>query len=168
MHSPMTIRRLRNVTVVLTLALIAACSARVEYIGSTKIRRTTENEQIIKRVEQYRLAVEQQDAGKLVSMASPEYWEDSGTPTGGDDYGYDKLRSVLAGRFQSASSVRYSMRYMKVNRRGDRAYVDILIDASYSLKDARGRDIREDKRDQNQLVLKWDENRRAWMFLSGY
>lgn len=150
-----------------TLAL-PACAHKSSYIGGTKIHRTPENEAILKRAEQYRLAVEQKDAGKLLSMASQEYWEDSGTPTGADDYGYEQLREVLSGRFQSARSIRYSVRYMRINRRGDRAYIDVLIDASYSIKDPRGRDLREDKRDQNQLVLKWDENRRAWMFISGY
>jgi len=171
-QSPMTLCRTRNIFLLASLAAVlglAGCRAKSpDYIGSTKIIRTDENEALIKRVEQYRLAVEQNDAGKLVTMASPEYWEDSGTPSGKDDYGYDQLREVLAGRFQAASAIRYSMRYVKIKRRGDRAYVDILIDAIYSLKDARGADIREDKRDQNQLVLKWDENRRAWMFVSGY
>ena len=37
--------------------------------------RTDENEVIIKRVEDYRLAVERRDAGKLLLMASKEYWE---------------------------------------------------------------------------------------------
>lgn len=160
--------RLRILLLLAAAVGLGACSAKAEVIGGTTIPRNSENEQIIKRIEQYRLAVEQKDAGKLLSMASKEYWEDSGTPTGADDYGYDELREVLSGRFQNARSIRYSMRYMKILRRGQRAYIDVLIDASYSIKDARGRDVREDKRDQNQLVLKWDENRRAWMFISGY
>ncbi len=152
----------------LALLAIGGCASHPDYIGSTRIPRTEENEAIISRVEQYRLAVEQRDAGKLLSMASEEYWEDSGTPTAADDYGYAELREVLAGRFQSAQSIRYSVRYMRITRRARKAYVDVLIDASYSIKDARGRDVREDKRDQNQLEMQWDENRKAWLFLSGY
>jgi hypothetical protein len=154
--------------IALALLAVSACAGQAEYIGPTKIPRTEENERILQRVEEYRLAVEQRDAGKLLAMADPEYWEDSGTPTGADDYGYDRLREVLTGRFQAAESIRYSLRYMKISRRAGRAYVDVLIDASYSLKDARGRDVREDKRDQNQLLLRWDENRKAWLFTSGY
>ena len=86
------------------------------------------------------------------------------------------LRDILTTRFQQVRDVRYSMRYMNVYRRcqpgadpstneGCRAYVDVLIDASYSFVDARGNEKRNDKRDQNQLVLEW--NGEKWLFLSG-
>jgi hypothetical protein len=109
-------------------------------------------------------------------MASKSYWEDGGSATGKDDYGYDQLQEVLTGRFQKGEDLRYSLRYMNVLRRcpagqeaedntGCRAYVEVLVDASYSVKDARGETVRRDKRDQNQLVLEWDGE--AWKFLSG-
>jgi hypothetical protein len=164
----MSVRPISPFALPLLAITVIACAGEARYIGTGKIPRTEENEKIIDRLEEYRLAVEQRDAGKLLAMASEEYWEDSGTPTGADDYGYDQLREVLGGRFRDAASIRYSVRYMKIAKRGDRAYVDVLIDASYSVKDARGRDVREDKRDQNQLVLRWDENRKQWLFVSGY
>ncbi len=134
------------------------------------------NRDIIQVVENYRMAVERKDAAALMLMASKDYWEDAGTPTGKDDYGYDHLREVLTGRFQNAEDVRYSLRYMDISRRcpagqakdnntGCRAYVDVLVDASFSVKDARGQTVRRDKRDQNQFVLAWDGE--TWKFLSG-
>ena len=45
--------------------------------------------------EEYRLAVERGDADALMLMAHKQYWEDSGTPSGSDDYGYEGLRNVL-------------------------------------------------------------------------
>ena len=42
---------------------------------------------------------------------------------------------------------------------------EVLIDASFTVVDARGQDRRTDKRDQNELVLEWDNNK--WKFLSG-
>lgn len=145
-----------------------ACASDVSYIRGTEIPRTSKNQQIIERIEEYRLAVERQDAGKLLLMAHEQYWEDGGTPSGADDYGYDKLREVLADRFQQASSIRYSMKYVNIRHAGDRAYVDVLVDASYTVADSRGNEVREDMRDQNQLVLKYDEQKEQWMFLSGY
>ncbi len=147
------------------LGLLAACGASIDYIPGTKVERTQENQAIIKTVEDYRLAVERKDSSALLLMASKDYWEDSGTPSGADDYGYDGLREVLLGRFQVSSAIRYSMRYMTIKRRGNRAFVDVLIDASYTVIDARGLEKREDKRDQNQLVLRWEDDR--WLFLSG-
>lgn len=151
-----------------------ACGGKTRYITGTKVADTPANRDIIAVVEGYRMAVEKQDSDGLMLMASDKYWEDSGTVTGKDDYGYKKLRDVLTGRFQRGEDLRYSIRYMNVLRRcppnnegneGCRAYVDILIDASYSVNDARGEVVRRDKRDQNQLVLEWDGE--AWKFVSG-
>jgi len=154
----------------------AGCAAHTSNIPGTSVPDTAANRDIIQVVENYRNAVERKDSAALLLMASKNYWEDGGTPTGKDDYGYDKLRDVLTGRFQKGEDVRYSIRYMSVQRRcpagqasddntGCRAYVDVLIDASFSVKDARGETVRRDKRDQNQFVLEWDGE--TWKFLSG-
>jgi hypothetical protein len=146
----------------------AGCGSSENYIPGTEIPRSPTNEQIVRRLEQYRLAVEAKDTGRLLLMASPRYWEDGGTTDGKDDYGYAELRDVLNGRFKQAKNIRYSMRYMRIRRKQNRAYVEVMVDGSYTLPDARGDDVREDKRDQNQLVLEWDPNKEQWMFLSGY
>ncbi len=151
-------------------ALVAACGPRTEYIKGTKIARTGENQGLISRVEEYRAAVEEKDAAGLLLMASREYWEDGGTPDGDDDYGFAGLKEVLSTRFKQAESIRYSMRYKRIRmQRGAkdtrRAYVDVLVDASFTIPDARGGLRRADLRDQGQLVLEW--NGEKWMFLSG-
>ena len=97
-------------------------------------------------------------------MASKNYFEDGGTATAYDDYGYDGLKGVLTGRFQRAEDIRYSMKYSRVRRQENRAYVQVLIHASYSIKTHRG-DERMDKKDQNELVLVWTGDK--WMFVSG-
>ena len=160
----------------LGLSAVTACGSKAPVISGTKIPDNLINRDIIEAVEEYRVAMEGRDTAGLLLMASKKYWEDGGTPTGGDDYGYDGLRKVLKKRFSKATDIRYSLRYMDVSRRckpgGDpatnescRAYIDVLIDASYTVKDARGLDKRPDKRDQNQLVLEWDNDK--WLFLSG-
>ena len=151
---------------------VAACAPRVSYVPGTRIPFSKNNQSVLKAVEEYRLAVERGDADALMLMAHKQYWEDSGTPSGNDDYGYEGLRNVLLSRLQKASDIRYSMRYMAVHQtclkdlaNGCRASVDVLIDASFTIADPNGRPRRPDKRDQNQLVLEWDGNR--WLFLSG-
>lgn len=155
---------------------LGACGSKTSTISGTKIPDNPNNREIIDKVEEYRLAVERKDVSALLLMASKSYWEDGGTPTGGDDYGYEGLRRVLQERFQKAEDIRYSLRYVNVYRRcksdgdpdtneGCRAYIDVLIDASYSVNDARGEAKRPDMRDQNQLVLEWSGEK--WLFLSG-
>lgn len=145
-------------------AFAAGCAGSKTYIANTSVVDTEDNRAILEVVEKYRLAVEARDATALMLMASKSYWEDGGTPTGADDYGYDGLKEVLAGRFQRADDIRYSMKYLKIVRKGDRATVNVVIDASYTIAGPAG-EQRMDKRDQNQLELEWDGER--WLFLSG-
>jgi hypothetical protein len=152
--------------------LVSGCAAKVAYVPGTRIPFSDNNKSVLDAVEEYRLAVERGDADGLMLMAHKQYWEDSGTPTGSDDYGYDGLRNVLLTRLQRASDIRYSMRYMEVRQTcpnglkpGCRAAVDVLIDASYTITDVLGKPKRPDKRDQNELILEWDGHR--WLFISG-
>jgi len=146
------------------VAMVGCAHTSASTIPGTKVEDTESNREIVRTVERYRLAVERKDVGALVAMASRNYWEDSGTPSGADDYGYDRLREVLLGQFQRADSIRYSMKYMGISHDHGRAKVDVLIDASYSVQTARGLE-RFDMRDQNQLVLENDGQR--WLFVSG-
>ena len=151
---------------------LGACAHQVAYVPGTQIPISAPNKSVLDACEEYRLAVERGDADALMLMAHKQYWEDSGTPSGSDDYGIEGLRNVLLTRLQKASDIRYSMRYMDVRQTcpgnlhpGCRASVDVLIDASYTITDAIGKPKRPDKRDQNELVLEWDGHR--WLFLSG-
>ena len=168
----------RSVTVpvaCLIAATLAACGTRSTNIPGSRIPDTSVNRAIVDRLNAYRLAVERRDAPALLLMASKSYWEDSGTPSGSDDYGYDGLRSVLTSRLQKAADVRYTMRYVTIRRScpgdnadltpGCRAQVEVLIDASYTVADARGGERRPDMRDQNEVVLEWSGN--EWLFISG-
>ena len=177
-----------RLSLLLSTVAIAACAHGGSYVPGTKIPYSDNNKSVLDRVEEYRLAVERGDSDALMLMAHPQYWEDSGTPSGGDDYGFDGLRNVLMTRLSKASDIRYSMRYMAVHQQcpgelknGCKAQVDVLIDASFTIANAMGQPKRPDKRDQNQLQLEWtcgqpgskaDEGGATkgscrWLFMSG-
>ena len=124
-------------TLLLATFVAVACTARSHYIVGTKAADTEENHKIIDTVEAYRLAMEKRDV---------------------------PAAKVLADRFARAQEIRYSLRYGRIRHQGDRAFVGVLIDASYSIQTARGL-IRQDMRDENEFVLAWDGQR--WLFLSG-
>ena len=151
---------------------IAGCAKKVTFVAGTRVPYSSSNKSALDACEEYRLAVERGDADALMLMAHRQYWEDSGTPSGSDDYGYEGLRNVLLTRLLKATDIRYSVRYVGVHQQcggdlttGCRAAVDILVDASFTVTNAYGKAARPDKRDQNQLVLEWDGRR--WLFLSG-
>jgi hypothetical protein len=151
--------------------MFAACGPKATYISGTQITPSAENRGVIMQVEAYRSAVEEKDASGILLMASRKYWEDSGTPEGDDDYGFAGLKEMLQTRFQVVESIRYSMRYMRIRYSSEnaneprRAFVDVMVDASFSVPDARGGSRRADKRDQSQFVLEWTGEK--WLFLSG-
>jgi len=156
----------------LLLAAVGCAAHHGSTVGGTRIPYTQPNDSVLQACEQYRLAVERGDADALMLMAHKQYWEDSGTPSGSDDYGYEGLRNVLLTRLLKASDIRYSIRYVAVHQQcpkelhqGCMAAVDVLIDASYTIANAYGKASRPDKRDQNQLVLQYDGKR--WLFISG-
>jgi hypothetical protein len=159
--------------IIATLATLGAgCAKKATFVAGTRIPYSNPNKSVLDACEEYRLAVERADADALMLMAHPQYWEDSGTPSGSDDYGYEGLRNVLLTRLPKATDIRYSLRYVGVHQqctgdlqKGCRAAVDILVDASFTVANAYGKPARPDKRDQNQLVLEWDGRR--WLFLSG-
>ena len=163
---------LAALTLVASASGIFACGGSQKTIPGTPIANTDVNRELIARVEEYRTALENRDHASLVLMASTKYWEDGGSPGGEGDYGYEGLKRVLATRLQQAEAIRYSLRYLRIRRRGCdtdevpcQAFVDVLIDASYSAPDSQGTMKRYDKRDQNQLVMEW--NGEQWQFLSG-
>ena len=166
--------RVAGLSLVLLATLAAGCARRSNTIPGTRISNDGVNRDILRRVEDYRIAVEKGDAEALFLMASDKYFEDSGTPVGADDYGYDGLKDVLIGRFRMATDIRYAMKYIQIRRTcresadiptGCIAHVEALVDASFTVVDARGQDRRTDKRDQNELVLEWTGD--SWKFLSG-
>jgi hypothetical protein len=156
----------------LVLAAAGCGGARGNKVGGTNIPYSPQNKSALDACEEYRLAVERADADALMLLAHQQYWEDSGTPSGSDDYGYEGLRNVLLSRLAKATDIRYTLRYVGVSqqckgdlKKGCRAAVDVLVDASYTITNVHGKAVRPDKRDQNQLVLEWDGRR--WLFLSG-
>src|SRR5262245_19783229 len=173
MNAPMSLRL--AFVAALAAMIVTGCAGRATNLPGTKITNDKVNRDVIEAVENYRIAVEKADAEALFLMASDRYFEDSGTPQGADDYGYDRLKDVLVGRFMMARDFRYAMKYVSVRRTcndspteaapGCRAHVEVMVDASFTVVDARGQDKRTDKRDQNELVLEFADGK--WKFLSG-
>src|SRR3569833_3380532 len=90
----------------------AGCAAKVAYVPGTRIPYSDSNKSVLEAVEDYRLAVERGDAADLMLMAHKQYWEDSGTPTGSDDYGGGGRRGGRRARRRGAGGGRGARRGM--------------------------------------------------------
>lgn len=155
---------MKRLGTVILLGSMAACT-QIGTLPGTKVPDTKENREIVAKMEEYRLAMEQRDAPKLLAMAHPNYYEDSGTPSGADDYGYPGLKRVLDSRLQALRSLRYAIQYRNIRIEGRRATVDIRYDVSYQIATDMG-----DKweRRQNDKRIEMENDGQRWLFLSGY
>jgi hypothetical protein len=153
----------------LGLALVAALAwssgcATVNTIPGTKVPDTKMNREILDVCERYRHAMEDRDATTLLALAHPNYYEDSGTPSGQDDYGYDGLRDVLQKRMSALKTLRYNIQYRAIQVDGHRAQVDIRYDASYQMATEMG-DRWERKLNDKRIELENDGKR--WLIIAG-
>ncbi len=145
------------------LVLGPAC-ATVPHIPGTTVVDNKLNRELIETCERYRHAMEERDGATLLAMASQQYYEDSGTPKGDDDYGYDGLRQVIQSRLAQVRSIRYNVEYRNIEVHGQRAKVDIRYDASFQIATDMG-DRWERKQNDKRLELEFDGHR--WVFISG-
>lgn len=156
-------------TGLLTSTVLLGCATRGN-IPNTRVPDTRENREIIDVCERYRRALEARDTSTLLALASPNYFEDSGTPKADDDYGYDGLRRVIEARLKLVKSVRYEVEYRKVTRKDRHAEVEVYIDASFQIASAdSSKDAQADQykrvTEYNRLELENDGTR--WRFTRG-
>jgi hypothetical protein len=147
-----------------SLALFASACITPRVIAGTKVTDSKENRDLIEVCERYRHALEDRDAETLLQLASPQYFEDSGTPKADDDYGYEGLKQVINTRLAALKSVRYSVEYRNIEVKNNRASVDIRYDASYQIGTSLG-DRWERKQNEKRLTLDW--NGKKWLFVGG-
>jgi hypothetical protein len=154
----------RLIAMLVTVAAASSGCAHLSTIPGTKVVDTRENREIIEVCERYRRALEERDPVTLLALAHPNYYEDSGTPKGDDDYGYEGLKEVLSRRLAALRTLRYNIEYRKVEVEGHRARVDIRYDASFQIATEMG-DRWERKQNDKRIELETDGKR--WLIIAG-
>lgn len=164
----LVMRRLSGTLTVaaLSASLVAAAGCE-KTIPNTTVKDTPENRDVITFMENYRNAVEARDVGALLAMASPEYLDDNGTPSGEDDLDYRALQKKLSLWRDRVTDVRYEIKYRTITREMDRVMVAYRYSASFR--------VAYDKEDQrwsrrigeNRLVLRYDDIQNRYYVLSG-
>jgi hypothetical protein len=143
---------------------LAGGCAHHEYYPGTTIVRSEQNRRIIETVEQYRKRLLEHNVDGLLVLASPRYFEDSGTPRSDDDYGYDGLKAVLTTRLQRLKSLRYEIEYRNIRMDGNKAEVEVFLDGSFELASTLGDRYRR-VNDYHRFLL--EKQGDSWKFLAG-
>lgn len=107
------------------LLLLALTACAHDKIPNTDVEDSQESREVIAFTEKYRQAVVARDVNKLVSLASPDYYDDMGTPQGDDDVDLDGLRERLNETFSAdLIAVHYDMRYRDITFLPTKVLVD--------------------------------------------
>jgi len=146
------------------LALAGGCAHR-DYFPGTTIVRSEENRKIIQTIEEYRQRLMQRNVVGLLALASPRYFEDSGTPRSDDDYGYEGLKKVLQDQLQRVKSLRYDIEYRNIRVSGNQAEVEVFLDGSFEIASAEAGDRYRRVNDYHRFLLEKEND--EWKFLSG-
>jgi hypothetical protein len=150
--------------VIALLAGAAGCAHR-DYFPGTTIVRSEENRKIIETIEEYRQRLMQRNVVGLLALASPRYFEDSGTPRSDDDYGYDGLKEVLEKQLPRVKSLRYDIEYRNIRVSGNEAEVEVFLDGSFEISAPEAGDRYRRVNDYHRFVLTRDGD--EWKFLAG-
>jgi hypothetical protein len=160
----MSARLLRLIAGLALAASLSAGCAHKEYFPGTTIVRNEDNRKIIETIEQYRRRLMEHNVEGLLVLASPKYFEDSGTPRSDDDYGYEGLRQVLATQLRRVKSLRYDIEYRNIRINDNEAEVEVFLDGSFELAaDSGDRYRRVNDYHRFRLERQGDE----WKFLAG-
>jgi hypothetical protein len=155
--------RIRAVALGIALAGAAAC-AHQDYFPGTNIVRSEENRKIIETVEQYRRRLVERNIEGLMVLASPKYFEDSGTPRSDDDYGFEGLKQVLSTKLKRVKSLRYEIEYRAIRVSGVQAEVEVFVDGSFELAADSGDRYRR-VNDYHRFMLEQESD--SWKFVAG-
>lgn len=102
-----------------------------QYIPNTTIEDNEYNREIINFCERYRHALEELNVGLLLSMASPRYFDNAGTPTGDDDFDRDGLEEILTSRFKAIKAMRFEIKYRDIFEQNGVIYVEFTYTTSF-------------------------------------
>jgi hypothetical protein len=129
-----------------------AAGCKPKFIPNTEVPDTEGNRDIITFCERYRHAVEDLNVGLLLSLASPKYFDDSGTVDGDDDMDRTGLEAVLKDRFKIIEAIRYEIKYRTVYTKNNIIMVEYTYTTSYRFA-MDGKPHWENKTADNRLEL---------------
>jgi hypothetical protein len=143
---------------VVALLVLGACAH--EKIPNTDVKDTPEAREVIAFVEQYRAAVVKRDVPKLLSMASPDYFDDMGTPQGDDDVDLEGLKERLLATFgPDLLSVHYDIRYRDVVFLPTKVLVDFTYIGRFRINTHEGARWERRLADNRMVLVKTDDGK---------
>ncbi len=156
--------KLVAVTFIIALATFSSGCTK-KYVKGTKVKYSTEKQELANVVERYRVAVEQRDADTLRKLTSLNYYENGSTTTDPkDDYDFNGLEKVFADLKNTVKTVKYAIVIKDIHVLGETARVDYEYKSQYLLA-VGDQDRWATRSDKNRLTLRREEG--EWRILAG-
>lgn len=111
--------------------VLVTTGCQKQYIPNTEILDTDFNRDVVNFCERYRHAIEDLNVGLLLSLASPRYFDNGGTPTGDDDVDKSGLEEGLNSRFSPIEDIRFEMKYRSLFEQNSVIYVEYTYTMSF-------------------------------------
>ena len=135
------------------LAVSAAAGCEPTLIPNTRVEDNSRNREVLDFVERYRKAIETRNSAALLALASENYFDDMGTPAGGDDIDYDGLREGLKRMREEILGARYQISYRAVTFDNEqRVLVDMLYTGWFRVNTPEGPEWKR-RLEPHRLVL---------------
>jgi hypothetical protein len=147
------------------LAALGGACAHQRLLPGTQVADNVDNRAILATIEVYRMRLLEKNVEGLLNLASSAYFEDAGTPTAEDDYGYDGLKYVLTNRLARLKSLRYDIQYRNVRVKGSRAEVEVFLSGAFEVIAESGDRYRRVS-DYHMFELERGDKEK-WKFVSG-
>jgi len=148
----------------LTAALaLTGCTPKL--LPGTEIRDTPDSHDIFEVLGSYRASLEGRNVEGMMKLVSKSFFENSGTPEGGDDYDYPGLEKKLKGWAETTKSVRASIDVKNIIVTGETARVQYYFDVNYQIPGPNDVPLWKREADTKEMSLKREGS--AWRIVSG-
>lgn len=114
---------MRSLAPVAVALLLSACAH--DKIPLTNIDDTSENREILTIVDEYHRAMENLDAGAILALVSPRFYEDNGNTNASDDYDLEGLKTNLSTEFSRTKALQLELRVDAVQVEDNQAYAEL-------------------------------------------
>ncbi len=151
----------RRLATALAAAGLLACAHN---IPNTEIRDTPDTRAIVAVIDDYRQALERRDAGAVLKLVSPQYFDDQGTPDPADDMDYAQLAKALPTDLAKLPAVRVDIGVKQVEVNDGKGYADLFFDSHYRVATPRA-EIPKSASDVNRMTFRKENG--AWKITSG-
>jgi len=148
----------------LACAVLFATGCGPRRLPGTEIPDNDDTRAILQSIETYRQAMERRDAGAVLALVAPEYFDGSGTPDPADDLDRVRLEQQLPQDLARMEGLRLDMKVRDIQVEADHARAEFTFDAYYRVTTPSGPIARRDT-DVHQMTLRRVGGR--WLITSG-